>query len=313
MSYKENQRKKAVALRDEMFQDPGGGIFRRHVYPFVLQNPKKNLWEKIRSDAITYFERYGLEWHDDGEPEKGPEGHLLSSNVACVNHLFFLRQNGDLATAVLKNIDSRIVSAELIEDEDGYVAFEINGKENPLNEKGTTRGAFSTSVDAVMVGKKNDGENILVLIEWKYTESYVSDNLHRQAHDEIYKPLLETKDCPIRTERITENNFEALYYEPFFQLMRQTLLGWKMVEAKEYGCDEYIHLHIIPKGNVELRRNITSPSLKPIGKDMSDVWKNLLKDPDKYRVISPDDFLSPLTNEKKAEEFLKYLKTRYWQ
>jgi hypothetical protein len=303
MSYRDEQEEKAVELRDKLFQDPGGGIFRGRAYPFVLQNSQKNLWDKIRDESISYFKEYDIKWHHGK-----PIGHLLSSNIACVNHLFFLRQHRDLATAVLKSIDSRIVSAELIEG--GYVAFEINGKENYLDEEKHTRGVSSTCVDAVMIGKKNDGNNILVLIEWKYTEAYSPKNRHRPAHDKSYKPLLETTDCPIRTEQITENNFEALYYEPFFQLMRQTLLGWKMVEAED-DCDEYIHLHVIPKGNDKLRNKITSPKLT--GKDMSDAWKNLLKEPDRYRVISPDDFLSPLTTEKKAEEFLKYLKTRYWQ
>jgi hypothetical protein len=280
----------------------------------VLENPKLNLWGEIRDEAISYFKEHDIEWHKDpaGEPKEGPEGHLLSSNVACVNHLFFLRQHRDLATAVLKSIDSRIVSAELIED--GYVAFEINGKENYLQERQHTRGFLSTCVDAVMIGKKDDGKNILVLIEWKYTEDYSKYSQHKSVAEslenrrKIYSPLLQDANCPVKNIC----DFEALCYEPFYQLMRQTLLGWKMVEAED-DCDEYIHLHIIPKGNVELRREITSPSLKSTGKDMSDVWKNLLKDPDKYRVISPDDFLSPLTNEKKAEEFLKYLKTRYWQ
>jgi hypothetical protein len=308
MSYRDEQEEKAVELRDELFQDPGGGIWDGEPEDFVLENPKLNLWDKIQDEAMAYFNEYDIKWHR-GEPE----GHLLSSNIACVNHLFFLRQHPDLASAVLKNIDSRIVSADIIER--GHVAFEINGKENYLGEKGHTRGVLSTCVDAVMIGKKNDGKNILVLIEWKYTEDYSKYSQQKKVFQKlenrraIYSKLLQDKNCPIKNIC----DFDALCYEPFYQLMRQTLLGWKMVKAEEYGCDEYIHLHIIPKGNVELRRNITSPSLKPMGKDMSDVWKNLLKDPDKYRVISPDDFLSPLTGEKKAEEFLKYLKTRYWQ
>jgi hypothetical protein len=78
--------------------------------------------------------------------------------------------------------------------------------------------------------------------------------------------------------------------------MRQTLLGWKMVETKEYNSDEYIHLHIIPRGNIELRRSCSN-------------WKDQLKEPKKYQIISPDDLLKPVISEK---AFIEYIRKRYW-
>jgi hypothetical protein len=227
MSYRDDQCAKAVKLRDEMFNDPGGGKHNGRAYDFVLRNPMLNLWGEIRDGAIAYFKKYNIEWHKAGNDETGagPEGHLLSSNIACINHLFYVRGKQDLAASILKNIDNRIVNAEIIED--GYVAFEIIGAKNFLGEKSHKRGALSTSVDAAMLGKKNNGKNILVLIEWKYTECYNSTNHHKTAHDTIYKKLLDDTDCPLRIEDIKDNNFDALYYEPFYQLMRQTLLGWK--------------------------------------------------------------------------------------
>jgi hypothetical protein len=42
--------------------------------------------------------------------------------------------------------------------------------------------------------------------------------------------------------------------------MRQTLWGWKA--AKEFGCDEYMNLHIIPKENLKFR--IINQNLKEV-------------------------------------------------
>jgi hypothetical protein len=318
MSYREEQKEKIIAKRDGMFHDAGGGIIGKP-QKFALKNSWLNLWSGIADDAVVYFLANSIPWWKaNGEISDNdlPSSHLLSSQVACVNHLYFLRQRQDLAEAILKNIDERIFSAEKITSPDaeaGYVAFEIIGSENYLGERSHTRAALSTSVDAVMIGKKNDGKNILVLIEWKYTECYTSTNLHKPAHDIIYKPLLVDKDCPIHIDNIYENNFEALYYEPFYQLMRQTLLGWKMVDNNEYDCDEFVHIHVIPDENLELLNNITSPLLRKYGNTLCEVWKGVLKKPDHYKIISPEHFLEPLKNFPDTSSLLKYLEKRYWK
>lgn len=37
-----------------------------------------------------------------------------------------------------------------------------------------------------------------------------------------------------------------MYYEPFYQMMRQTLLGNLCAINNDHGCDDYIH---VPHGN----------------------------------------------------------------
>lgn len=316
MTYYEQQRDKEInRLPNEFFEnDPGNGVFHikdretkqiKPLYlPFVLKERKLNLWGEIRDEAITYFEKKGIEWHKDAkdEPKKGPEGHLLSSNIACVNHLFYLRQKMDLVTLILKNIDPRVISAEIIDD--GYIEFEImDGKNNinPLNEKSPERkrGSKSTSIDAIMVGRKNDGKNILFLIEWKYTEKGYDPECKIIAKDNYHKnyiDLLQDKNCPIDFHE----NVKGLFFEPYYQLMRQTLFGWKMIEASEYNCNEFIYLHIIPHGNIEFRKN-------------SKNWNSFLKEQYKlcYKIIAPDDLLKPI-DEQNNRLFIEYLKKRYW-
>jgi hypothetical protein len=155
-AYREKQREIAVALLGKMFDDPGNGKFANGIaYPFVLQDVSQNIWETIRTDALAYFKDNDIPWWMS--TPKLPTGHLLSSQIACVNHLFYMRKQKDFATKVLQNIDNRIVSAEEItypDTDSGYVAFEIIGKDNYLCERQHTRGANSTSVDSVMLGKK---------------------------------------------------------------------------------------------------------------------------------------------------------------
>ena len=78
----------------------------------------------------------------------------------------------------------------------------------------------------------------------------------------------------------------ALYFEPFYQLMRQTLLGWKLSENADHGCTSYRHIHVIPERNVEFHNNVTSPSLS--GTNVSEAWRSVLKKPDLYISITPE-------------------------
>lgn len=108
MKYKEAQRQHQVEIREALFNDPGFGYYKTKLRPFVLTHPFLNLWEGIREDAPAYFKRYKIGWWDGGTI---PTGHLLSSQISCINHLFYLRQREDLATAILTAIDPTIVKA----------------------------------------------------------------------------------------------------------------------------------------------------------------------------------------------------------
>jgi hypothetical protein len=313
ITYREKQRRKAVELLGKLFNDSGGGKFANgRNYPFVLQDPSINLWDKIRHNALAYFKSNTIPWWMS-TPEM-PTGHLLSSQIACVNHLYYLRDKEELAAKVLQNIDSRIIGAEKIfypDIDSGYVAFEIVGEKNYLGERQHTRGANATSVDAVMIGKKADGNNILVLIEWKYTEYYENGkSLYIPARYEIYNQLLADKESPFKPIVHEGKLFEPLYYEPFYELMRQTLLGWRMVESNEYNCNEYIHVYIVPNENTELLLNSTSPGLA--GTAINNAWQNVLKMPDRFKIISPEKLLEPLKGEPNTNLFFNYLEERYW-
>jgi hypothetical protein len=279
---------------------------------YYFENPELNILENIRKDVFEYFNNNKIRWWKISKDElhnyeglsdkelsrEFPTGNMLSSQVSCINHLFFLRNNQNLATIVLKKIDKRIVKAVMIDD--SYIEFEKMGgnDQNPLGEVNLDRerGALSTSIDALMIGEKENGKNILVLIEWKYTEKG-EDSFHNSQNHPIYKKLLQHKNCPINVP----NDIETLLHEPYYQPMRQALLGWKMVELNEYNCDEYINIHIIPQGNTLFRKNLETPIN----------WKALLKDQDKYKIISPEELLQPLYKIKETNYLFNYLYNRY--
>ena len=304
MKYKEIQRQKAINLRSDIFKDPGDGIYKKYPREFVLSEPELNLWSGIREDALDYFAANKITWWDSGNE---PTGHLLSSQIACLNHLYFLRQRVDLSTQVLKNINPEIQKAIVVDT--GFVEFEKVGKEKLGNEKQLTRGAKCTSIDALMIGENLYSKRILFLIEWKYTESYSSENKLRgdsgKERLNAYLDLLNEPDCPVKNDNIV-----GLFYEPFYQLMRQALLGWQMSLRKEYGAEDWMHIHVIPTNNIELRETITSPYLN--GKNINDAWKSVLKQENKYFSIDPKDFIRPVMNCPDTKSIITYLNKRYW-
>lgn len=306
MSYIETQRLKAVGLRDELFKDPGGGIFKKFEREFVLKDPSLNVFAGIRDDVVAYFNKYSIPFWDSG---KEPTGHLLSSQIACINHLFFLRQREDISTAILQGIDPDVKTALRVDE--GFVEFEVIGEKNHLGEKGHTRGANSTSVDAVMLAELQNGKRKLFFIEWKYVEQYKHSPSKAlgesgQTRLRIYSPLLKKPDSPLK-----DTNLEGLYTEPFYQLMRQTLLANEMVKANEYGASDYLHLHVIPTENKELKEVNTALG-KLEGSTLQDTWTTVLKSPHRYKAVDPKDFLEPVKNCLDTKTVINYLEQRYW-
>lgn len=304
MTYREDQRQKAVQIRDAMFRDPGSGTFYGKERDFVLKDPSLNLWDGIREDAKEYFKQYEISWWMGSADD--PTGHLLSSQVACLNHLYYFRQRKDIATAILKRLKPEIVEALVVGS--GFVEFEYIGEKQYLKEKAFTRGANCTSVDAVMLGVTSQGERTLFLIEWKYTEMYGGDDLYIDERAKVYDSLITHRDGPFASGI----DQKAFYFEPFYQMMRQTLLGWLFEQHRELDCDACMNIHVIPRGNTELTRSITSPLLRDLGRDLHDVWTKVLKQPKKYLQVDPSSLLEGVKSIADTRSWLTYLQRRYW-
>jgi hypothetical protein len=313
LNYRESERQKSITIRGKLCDaDPGGGIYRKIPRDFVLRDPIKNLYKGIRREALEYFKENKIVWW---EGTAAPTGHLLSSQISCLNHLFFIRNDKEAALKILQNLNPDFIEP-CADFEGGYIGFEVvsNGSylgETP-NGKQQTRGANCTSVDAMMTGILRNGKKIQVLIEWKYTESYhntcLADGSSGATRQSRYNHLTTDPDSPINCTVPIEN----LYYEPIYQIMRQTLLAWQMVKNRtvELNANDWIHVDIIPENNLNLRYQIQAPDLPKT--NIEDAWKTQLKKPQKYQVITPQKLLSPIIFDPKYGKLMVYLNERYW-
>jgi len=294
------------------------GLYKGKPHPFCLplDYAEENLFPEIRQTAPAYFAAQGIKWHD-GHNGK-PSNHLCDSQVCCVNFLFpFADEPGALAE-VMRSIFPAI--REMLPIENGqYVALEWIGQENYLGERISrngkrTRGANFTSADAATMFERTDGKRQVALIEWKYTESYggTSFKIASSGTDRtsIYNPLFKRDDCPINRDLLP--NFDALFFEPFYQLMRQQFLAHEMERAQELGADIVCVLHITPDHNTDFRR-VTSPELAPFGETVTDVWKQLVRPSDRFISVSTERLFGGLSVEQLPEmrAWLEYIAARY--
>lgn len=127
-----------------------------------------------------------------------------------------------------------------------YVGFEWIGGDH-LNEGdrsgNRSRGANATSADAVLRFRRG-GKSETVLIEWKYTESYGApvDPKGHQTRNARYAAIAFDPNGPIRNDLGLK--LEDLFFEPFYQLLRQQMLAYHMQKAREDGADRVSVLHI---------------------------------------------------------------------
>jgi len=158
------------------------GSYRDHTYKYCLprEYAGENLFFEIREPIKTYFAQNGIKWHDghDGNPSN----HLCDSQVCCANFIFPFFNKPEALAALMRPLFPDL--REMVDIEDGqFVAFEWIGKHDYLGEKAAarnkkrSRGAISTSADAAVMFRRRDGLKQIVLIEWKYTESYFSTPL----------------------------------------------------------------------------------------------------------------------------------------
>ena len=109
------------------------------------------------------------------------------------------------------------------------VEFEWIGLEHSL-EGGSIRGAHNTSIDAFLIAETRAGRRRAYLMEWKYVERYLS------GRPEFKGAGSEGDTCRLRyAERYrspfssfnqdTAPDMDDFLYEPFYQIMRQRLLG----------------------------------------------------------------------------------------
>ncbi len=294
------------------------GVYKKKPRPFCLpiEHADQNLVPEARQTALDWFQRHEIKWHD-GKNGK-PSNHLCDSQVCCVNFLFPFAERPEPLAELLRPVFPCL--SRMLPIEDGkYVAFEWIGKENYLNEKGgsggrRTRGANFTSADAAVAFQRSDGRKQIALIEWKYTESYGNFFLKKSKsgtlRTEIYRHLFDKDNCPI--DKALLPSYDSLFYEPFYQLMRQQFLASEMEAAHELDADVVSLLHVAPSHNTGFRR-VTSPDLVSLGDTATGVWRRLVRQPERFQSVYTEQMFGSIL-EKLASElkpWADYLTRRY--
>ena len=318
-NYQEAQRRKSIEKiqKSKLFEnEKAGKHFRGIPRDFVLQDELKNIFEPVRNDVVQYFKQNKISWWGGSKPT----GHVLSSQVACVNHLYAIRNDKKAVLQLLSNISTDFIDVLLIESDShlpAFIQFESVSDGSYLNEGVSTRGTLCTSIDALIYALHRDGSKWIIPIEWKYTEYYNNQNKALEG----YNANPQNYKGKVRLERYTAliNNSPQLscsdhkcyYYEPFYQLMRQTLWAEQMIQNKDkerMKADNFLHVHVIPSENNDLLGKIYKCS----GQDMETTWVSHLKDTSKYAIVSPEKLLSNCLNDSKYNKLKEYLSERYW-
>jgi hypothetical protein len=311
----EKKRQAAFKASSAYFSEPArmDGAYHNRPYAFVLPTANKgeNLYAPIRQTALAYFTKHGIHWH--------ALNHLCSSQVCCINFLFPFMDQPDALADLLRPIFPSLRRMLPLETPDQYVAFEWIGAENYLGERmrqegKRTRGAHFTSADGMVMFEREDGKRQIVLIEWKYTESYSSSDkkLSIRGTDRslIYAHLYDRDDCPLDKTKLP--HYDALFYEPFYQFMRQQFLAQEMEQAHELDADVVSLLHIAPAHNHEFMA-VTSPDLRGLGSSVTEVWKRLVKSSDRFASVSTETLFGqfPAHLYPQLNTWWDYLNTRY--
>ena len=316
-------------------RSPTDGMGLRHPHLLARGCEIENLFPGIRGEggAIDFFSQRKIQWwKNSGGVDAGsvdtPTRNMASSQVACVNFLLPLAGiHGGLASA-LYAIDDDILHVLDISHEGNTssVEFEWVGLGHSL-EGGRMRGAQNTSIDAFLIAETRAGRRRAYLLEWKYVERYLSGrpefkgrgaegDTRRLRYAERYRAHFSSFHPD------TAPDMDDFLYEPFYQIMRQRLLGDRMVQEGEFGVDEAKVVVVVPDDNWAYRtvsdgRTRTSPPLArrfPQMGTVEEVMRASLKNPRaQFDMVAPSFLLNALSESLPNEtvEWASYWQDRY--
>lgn len=266
--------------------------------PFVLPATSRwlNLLPEARKIAGSRFAAADITWHGDGE---GPNPHLLSSQIQCLNALApLVDRPADLAHW----LGTFLPVAEVIPfgaptespyDASDHVVFEWRGLVDHLHEWGRdapSRGTRSTSIDAAIRYVTPSGAVEMALIEWKYTESYpcggrlAGSAPYHQRRLDRYRAFAEDPEGPVRLDQGVE--YEDLFAEPIYQLLRQQLMAWRIEATGELDVTRAVVVHASPAGNTALRNNSLAGhrfrAFAEVRGGLVEGWRALLRRTDRF-------------------------------
>lgn len=303
------------------------GNYRGRLRDFCLADgcSEENIFEDVRDSALGYFRSRKINWHDGLEKGSKPSNHLCCSQSCCINFMFPMTYNSGLLSRIMSQIYPNFgYPLSFNKDErlsnNAYpsVAFEWIGEFDYLHEnerkhmKERTRGANFTSADFAFRFKRGDGKIQIVMGEWKYTEEYSNSYKGIDARKRNYREAFFKEDGVF--DNPSEQLYDSMFYEPFYQLMRLQLLAQEMEAKHEMDADIVSVLHISPNANNGFRNKVTSPWLRKeyAAKDVLGIHESLLKQ-DRFKSMSVEHLLSIINMAAGSDQlkWINYLNTRY--
>ena len=271
---------------------------------FILlpEDSPTNLYSNIRQSSQEYFSHHDISWWRQEEDGYFPTGHLVSSQIHCLNHLFALRTDKDAVKLIIEKATGmqfdEVLPSLIDNDEHSYISFEFaldNDKLLGENDKGWKRGTLCTSIDVMIMARKGN-KKWLIPIEWKYTETYSETDKTNEKRIERYAHLIKSSG----QLQVPDNGIaHSIYFiEPYYELMRQTLLCEQLIRSGY--ADDFFHINIIPSEHTELRKAVATGFIP------------MLNDETKFKIIDPKDFLVPIKENNLYPELIDYLEKRYW-
>lgn len=336
----------------EMKQQKQQELFRKSItnkgFKYILDDNERdrNLYNWQDKDSVRrvkdYFKENKIKWWNcyfDAPKGQKPDGfnitrHLVSSQIACINHLFFVKHDKEAVLSLINGIKDMpvkfkdVLSIPCDKGSDNYIAFEVVASKDYLHEKDLKRGEFCTSVDAFVYALDENNERWLIPIGWKFTETYKRDDKSIES-DPKKEPGNESKGktrlsryCNTKGDNLIGNSKQlkslpdykhSIYFqEPFYQLMRQTLWAECICNNKAekvLPAEHFVHIHVCPKENKELLDKwYAEVTNKP---SMEEAWREMLSDQSLYHLVDPKELLRPIA--KSYPELYNYLQERYWQ
>jgi len=302
-----------------------------YAHLLALGHEEENLYPPLRGPggAVEFFRQRGIPWWK--APQTGDEGsrefptrNLASSQICCVNFLLPLATTNEAIRSVLTALHPDVEAVpEITYPRNGQelasqVEFEWVGLRDTL--EGTSarnRGALATSADALILADLPAGGRRAYLLEWKYVESYPSDQYLGDGAPGAtrigrYSPGF-SRPSAIFSQEIP---LQAWLYKPFDQILRLLLLGQKMIDEGELGVTEFVTVVVCPEENIGYRSRITSPVMRsrfPTASTLEEVVHSSLRNPGLFRIASQEDLLSAIAqrHSSDAQDWLSYHEARY--
>ena len=280
-------------------------------YPFIEEKQKESLKQLLFALGIEV----------DSVITIKPNSKFYDENAYRQTNLFVTTETSE---------DDRIIKYP----DGGNVLFEwIGPYKSPTGENsGYLRGHHRTSIDAYILAYIK-GKVTQLLIEWKFTESYSSrqntgkflgaKGIERLAR---YAPIL-ARDRALGKEilfKIDDIDYWGLYdicYEPFYQLLRQHMLGQETVGMcfGDYYIQDYKVIHLTHSANKKL--NVLTDKQAEYSKGFSDfvgnqiheIWSDLLNTNFKEKFIGAywDEAVLKFKPNNELKSWYDYIVERY--